>query len=218
MEKIEAIVDTCFLQKLSSEGKNADNIKSVLAELNYKPVAHPYICRHELELNSYSKLLVDSGYIRKIEYSEFIGDSFSKQLYEDYFINIYEEMRLLLEAKGGPKQLEKLKLHSIQDIYDTHKQGSSMGDVHMILMAAFLRMPLILTEDSDIALLRSIATRKMSLGTYKLEIVNAVDLIMEIARKADSSLSKKDLERILNEMKEREHRSEMKTIWNNNHL
>lgn len=27
MEKTEAIVDTCFLEKLSNEGKNVDNIK-----------------------------------------------------------------------------------------------------------------------------------------------------------------------------------------------
>ena len=43
MEKTEVIVDTCFLQKLSSEGKVIDNIKRVLAELEYIPVVHPYI-------------------------------------------------------------------------------------------------------------------------------------------------------------------------------
>lgn len=41
MRKTEVIVDTCFLQKLSSKGKAIDNIKKVLAELEYIPVAHP---------------------------------------------------------------------------------------------------------------------------------------------------------------------------------
>ena len=47
MKKTEVVVDTCFLQKLSSEGKSVDNIKKVLAELEYIPVVHPYIFEHE---------------------------------------------------------------------------------------------------------------------------------------------------------------------------
>lgn len=53
MRKTEVIVDTCFLQKLSSEGKAIDNIKRVLTELEYVPVAHPYIYEYELSLHSY---------------------------------------------------------------------------------------------------------------------------------------------------------------------
>ena len=48
MRKTEVIVDTCFLQKLSSEGKAIDNVKRILAELEYIPVVHPYIYEHEL--------------------------------------------------------------------------------------------------------------------------------------------------------------------------
>ena len=43
MGKTEVIVDTCFLHKLSSQGKVIDNVKKVLAELEYLPVVHPYI-------------------------------------------------------------------------------------------------------------------------------------------------------------------------------
>ena len=32
MEKKEVIVDTCFLHKLSADGKNPDNIKKILQE------------------------------------------------------------------------------------------------------------------------------------------------------------------------------------------
>ena len=104
MGKTEVIVDTCFLQKLSSEGKAIDNIKKVLTELEYIPVVHPYIYEHELSLHSYFVRLVEEGYIRVIQYNEFQKDATS--------------------------------------IYNTHKQGSSMGDVHMILMASYLQMPI----------------------------------------------------------------------------
>lgn len=127
MGKTEVIVDTCFLQKLSSEGKAIDNIKKVLAELEYTPVVHPYIYEHELALHSYFVRLVKDGYIRVIEYNEFHKDAMDKQTYEDYYDVLYEEMRLTLEAMNSPKQVEKLCLQKGQTIYNTHKQGSSMG-------------------------------------------------------------------------------------------
>ncbi len=44
-----------------------------------------------------------------------------------------------------------------------------------------------------------------------------MDLVRKIAQKVDSSLNKKDLEIILNQMGERAQRSEIKTLWNNCH-
>lgn len=217
MEKTEAIVDTCFLEKLSAGGKKTDNIKAILEELDFKPVAHPYICEHELSVNYYSEELLKTGYIKKIEYSEFLKDAYDEQLYENYFLLLHEDMRSYLEAKGGIKQIEKLRIHPGHTIYDTHYQGSSMADVHMILMAAFMRLPVILTEDSDIALLSTLANKRLSLGTYNLVIYDAWDLVKQIAERPDSKVSKKDLIQILNDMGERDKRSEMKTIWNNNH-
>ena len=163
MGKTEVIVDTCFLQKLSSEGKAIDNIKKVLTELEYIPVVHPYIYEHELSLHSNFVRLVEEGYIRVIQYSEFQKDATDKQTYEAYYDVLYEEM-------NSPKQVEELCLHKGQTIYNTHKQGSSMGDVHMILMASYLQMPILLTEDSDIEMLRDIAKRRMQLGQYSLQI------------------------------------------------
>ena len=217
MGKTEVIVDTCFLQKLSSEGKAIDNIKKVLAELEYTPVVHPYIYEHELALHSYFVRLVKDGYIRVIEYNEFHKDAMDKQTYEDYYDVLYEEMRLTLEAMNSPKQVEKLCLQKGQTIYNTHKQGSSMGDVHMILMASYLQMPILLTEDSDIEMLRDIAKRRMRLGQYSLQILNGVQLIEEIAKKQDSSITVKEIESILKAMRERSVVSSIKAVWRENH-
>lgn len=62
MKKTEAIVDTCFLQKLSSEGKKPENIKTILSQLDFVPVAHPYIIEHELSLKSY--IVSEPEYLR----------------------------------------------------------------------------------------------------------------------------------------------------------
>lgn len=217
MGKTEVIVDTCFLQKLSSEGKRIDNIKKVLAELEYIPVAHPYIYEHELCLHSYFVRLVNEGYIRVVPYGEFQKDASDKQFYEAYYDMLYEDMRLTLQAIGGPKQIDKLCLHKGQTIYNTHKQGSSMGDVHMILMAAFLQMPILLTEDSDIEVLRDMAKKRMKLGQYTLQILNGVQLIEEIAKKQDSSITIKEIEAILKSMGKRGVLSDIKRVWRENH-
>ena len=218
MGKTEVIVDTCFLQKLSSEGRETDNIKKVLTELEYTPVVHPYIYKYELSLHSYFVHLVDEGYIRVIQYNEFQKDASDKQSYEAYYNILYEDMRLALEAIGGLKQIEKLCLHKGQTIYKTHKQGSSMGDVHMILMASYLQMPILLTEDSDIDMLRDIAKRRMRLGQYSLQIFNGVQLIEEIAKKKDSSLTIKEIEAILKAMGKRSAVSDIKAVWRQNHI
>lgn len=217
MEKVKAIVDTCFLQKLSSGGKNTDNIKLVLDELNYVPVTHPYIAEHELALNAPLDRLVREGYIEVIGYDAFIRDDFEKQLYESYFAVLYEDLRKYLEAMNGPKQMKPLYFKQGQTIYNTHLQGSSMADVHMILMASFLRLPVLMTEDSDIGLLRTMSRKRMSLGDYSLQIYSTIDLLKELAQKEDGSLSKKELQRILNEMGERRRRSEITAIWNEAH-
>jgi hypothetical protein len=217
MGKTEVIVDTCFLQKISSEGKAIDNIKKVLDELEYNPVVHPYIYEHELSLHSYFVRLVEDGYIRVIQYNEFQKDAIDKQTYEAYYDVLYEEMRLTLEAMNSPKQVERLRLHKGQTIYDTHKQGSSMGDVHMILMASYLQLPILLTEDSDIEMLRDIAKRRMRLGQYSLQILNGVQLIEKIAKKQDSSITDKEIELILKSMRERSSVSSIKAAWRENH-
>ena len=219
MRKTEVIVDTCFLQKLSSEGKAIDNVKRILTELEYIPVVHPYIYEYELSLYSYFVRLVEEKYIRVISYNEFQKDTADKQTYEDYYDVLYEEMILTLEAMNSPKQIEKLCLHKHkgQTIYNTHKQGSSMGDVHMILMASYLQMPILLTEDSDIEMLRDIAKRRMRLGQYSLQILNGVQLIEEIAKKQNTSISVKEIESILKAMRKRDVISSIKAVWRENH-
>ena len=170
MSKKEAIVDTCFFNKLSNDGKNSEVLKKVLTDLDYKPVVHPYIAEKELDMFPHFNKLVEEGFIRKAEYSEFIEDEYDKELYEQYFGELYEEMREYLEIKEVKKQIEKLNIPNGQTIYTYRRAGMSLGDVHIILMAFFMKLPIILSEDGDIEFLRSVAERKISGDSYKLDI------------------------------------------------
>ena len=217
MSKKEAIVDTCFFNKLSNDGKNIEAFKKVLVDLDYKPVVHPYIAEKELDVFPHFNKLVEEGFIRKVEYSEFIEDEDDAELYEQYFPELYEEMREYLEIKGSKKQIEKLAIPKGQTIYTYRRAGMSLGDVHMILMAFFMRLPIILSEDGDIEFLRSVAKRKISSDSYNLDIYNVMDLIMMITKKEDTTFSKKELEKVVLEVKERARLSEVKQAWNETH-
>lgn len=217
MSKKEAIVDTCFFNKLSNDGKNIEAFKKVLVDLDYKPVVHPYIAEKELDVFPHFNKLVEEGFIREAEYSEFIEDEDDAELYEQYFPELYEEMREYLEIKGSKKQIEKLVIPKGQTIYTYRRAGMSLGDVHMILMAFFLRLPIILSEDGDIEFLRSVAKRKISSDSYNLDIYNVMDLIMMIAKKEDTTFSKKELAKVVLEVKERARLSEVKQVWNETH-
>ena len=82
MSKKEAIVDTCFFNKLSNDGKNSEVLKKVLTDLDYKPVVHPYIAEKELDMFPHFNKLVEEGFIRKAEYSEFIEDEYDKNFFD----------------------------------------------------------------------------------------------------------------------------------------
>lgn len=218
MNKKEVLVDTVFLEKLSCDGENLEIFKKVLSDLEYKPVVHPYIAANELDVCSYFDRLVKEGFVRVAQYSDFLCDDEDRELYASYFIDIHNTLRKYLEAAGGKKQLEKLVLPPGQDVFTYRKAAMSLGDVHMILMAFFTRMPVILTEDSDIDILRSITKRKMGSETYALDIYSAVDLLIMIAEKEDSVFDKNDLVDIVKSIGERRHQSDVKQAWNKTHL
>lgn len=217
MSKKEVLVDTVFLEKLSCDGKNLETFKKVLSDLKYKPVIHPYIAANELDMYSYFDQLVAEGFVRIADYNEFLKDDEDKALYELYFIDIHNTLRENLETAGGKKQLPKLVLPARQSVFTYRKASMSLGDVHMILMAFFTRMPIILTEDSDIDLLRSITKRKMKSETYTLNIYSAVDLLIMIAKKEDTVFEKNDLVNIAKSIGEKKHQSDIKQAWDRAH-
>ena len=92
-----------------------------------------------------------------------------------------------------------------------------MGDVHMILMASFMRLPVFLSEDSDIGLLRDIAKRRLSLSSYQLHIYDTLDLLKQIAGNVDVNIPHKEFERIVKQVGERENWAQINAIWHGIH-
>lgn len=217
MNKKEAIVDTCFFNKLSCDGKDIETFKRVLADLDFFPVVHPYIAMKELDVFPNFSKLVDEGFVRVIPYEEFIEDDDDQKMYEDFFHDLYTEMKTYHETMESRKQMLPLELPKGATIYTYRRAGMSLGDVHIILMAFFMHLPIILSEDSDIGFLRSAIARKISRDDYNVEIYDVMDLVMMIAQNKETSISKKEIEKIVLNVNERRRLSEVKKKWTENH-
>lgn len=205
------------MQKIANDGRSPENIKRVLEELDYIPVVNKYIAEHELSLSRYLDDLVNSGFIKTVEYDDYIKDETDKLIYTDHFEKIYNELWEFLMIQGGPKQMPELTLPKGEDIFSSHKSGSSMGDVHMVLMAAYLRLPIILLQDSDIPLLRDITKRRLSMSSYQLQIFDAVDVIKQIAQNGNGSFVRKELKQLTKMIGESGKWEEIAQVWDDNH-
>ena len=217
MSKQEVLVDTVFFHKLSNEGKNLEDFKAVLDKLEYRPVVHPYIADCEMSMFGYFEKLRSEGYIRVAEYSEFLQDDVDKTMYSLQFKDVHDKMRQALEKKGGKKQLDELVIPPNQTIFTMRKSQISLGDVHMILMAFYTKIPIILTDDSDLELLRGLVHSHFDSDTYNLEILDTADVLMKIAILEETTLSKAKLVEILKRVGGRARKSELNTLWNENH-
>lgn len=217
MGKQEVIVDTCFLSKMSSDGASPDNIKKVLDALDYTPVVHRYVADQEMNVLGYLEKLIKEGYIRVVDKNEFIKDESDEIMYTKSFAILYKEMQEYLEAKGGLKQIPDLVIPDGETVFTHRQAGSSMGDVHMILMAAFMKLSIILTEDSDIDLLRAIAARRFKYFGFSFQIYNALELIEFIAQKKEVDIGHKELEQLVRQIGARKSWADINKMWHEVH-
>lgn len=211
----EVIVDSCFLNKISNDTKDIDNLRRVLDGAKIIPMVHPYVAEYELALYSEYKKLIDEGYIQIIKYEQMFTKEFIKSMYEGYFDTLYTELRDKLELDQKAKAQKMYDSLEDVDIYNAHKEGSSLADVHMILAAYYMKLPIILTEDSDLSILKDIASRRLKFNGQLLCIYDALDIIKQMAADSSISVTSKELETMLNSMGERSHRAEVKQLWRN---
>ena len=110
MNKKDVLVDTVFLNKLSKYGKDINTFKRILDDLGFYPMVHPYIAKNELDMFPFFQKLVDEGYIKVPDYEYFLSDEEDREYYAARFVEIHNEIRTHLEAGGGKKQLEELRI------------------------------------------------------------------------------------------------------------
>lgn len=193
---IKAIIDTCFIERFNKDSKSLMDFEILMKEAGLDLLIHEYIYENELSMFSYANQIIEHSICRVIEYKDFLSDDWLKEQYKGYFLEIYNEFYNRLRGMNSFKAEKMKELDESTDIFTYRSSGSSLGDVHMIIMALFLDVPIILSEDSDMALIYDIAKRKINSGNRELEVYRINDVIEYIKANGSQLLSGKELRRI----------------------
>jgi len=194
-----AILDMCFLNKFNRNGQIDDSFQKLIFDSDFDLIVHPYVYRHELSMFSYVDKLISDGIIKVAEYEDFISNDVFRRYYSKLYIEIYNDF-FEIEKIDNPKKAEKM--HSLDDdtdVFEERYAKSSMGDVHIIMMAIFMDIPIILSEDNDdLIRIFKMAKRRKDSEDFKLELYTVMDLIEYVKKVEDRVLSKKELKHIKN--------------------
>lgn len=166
-------------------------------------------------MSPYVEDLKKAGMLRVASYDEFIKDEDDRELYREHFLVLYKGLDEYYKATNSKKHVEKLPDRC--DIFKYRKAKSSIGDVHVVLMASYANIPVVFSNDGDIPALKSIAKRKIDSEAYQLFIYDALEALEQIVKLPDCFFTKKDIENILNEIGERPQRSKFKKLWDTYH-
>ena len=138
MSANQVVVDTDFINGITAyrDGDPADLFRRVFTELGKKPVVHAFVAERELMHNSIAQTLLEEGYIDSISLTSLClpEGMDGEKLYLENFEAIYE-------------RIEKQKFpEGIKDIFGRHA-GKSFGEIHSILLATELKIPVLYSND-----------------------------------------------------------------------
>ncbi len=147
MDELRVVLDTDFINRITSyeDGDPQGLFCRIFHTLGKKPVVHQYVAEHELMHNSVAKALMQSGFLDVIPYSAFLKDKLAWKRYDRTFRDIHAQLRGFRIDKGKSVFTE---LRPEDDITARHAQ-MSFGEIHSILMAVELGIPLFYSNDAD---------------------------------------------------------------------
>ena len=194
MKKV--LIDTCFINKFKDGTKLSDDFALLMEEMMFSPVIHPYVYKNEMALFDFIRGAVEKNVISIASYEDFIQNDVVKLYYSNLFKDIYNEFVERLVRSGSPKADKTVFLTAEDNVFEIRKSGSSIGDVHIIMMSLFMGIPIILSEDSDMDMIYQIAKNKIQSKKTALKVYRFSDIIDELEKKDNCKILHKDLKRI----------------------
>lgn len=138
MDQDLVVLDTDFINGITDyqDSDPADLFRRVFQALGCVPVVHAFVADHELMHNAAAQALLREGTIRSIslEAMEDLDEEDGRRQYRNNFEDMYRQIT------GGvlPKKA---------DIF-ARNAGRSFGEIHSILLATELGIPLLYSNDS----------------------------------------------------------------------
>lgn len=182
--KKEAVIDTDFFNKITQAPNIADGkdlFMRTMKELNVQPVVHYYLAERELQVqNPIASVLLNSGYLKVYSKEEMVTDEESVELYKQYFRKWYNYLNV-----------NKPRIEKDIDIFGLYRAGHSLGEIHSTLMAYFMNLDMIMSDDSDAKALVANA------GLYQIKVLDLVDVYSYIAVKETKNISLNEVESVI---------------------
>lgn len=148
VEEQRVVLDADFIGGITDykSGDGADLFRRVFCTLGKCPVVHPYVAEHELINNRVAQSLIKNGDIVVIPYTDFLAENGAKNtLYRKSFHDLHTIIRETHIPRRGNAEMVPLKWGD--NIFARHA-GRSFGEIHSILMAVELGIPLFYSNDS----------------------------------------------------------------------
>ena len=191
----KVIVDTDFLNHIIRTPNGASILEKIIIFFDYELLIHPWTYERELVYTDVKKF-VDKN-VKILTFDDIILDEGDNSIYESLFKVLFEEMN------GRSVDFGR------QNFKTYNKSGENLGEIHSVIAAQFLGIPLLLSDDYHA---KETAARRLNFLGYNLNVKNSFDLLCEMIIKDKSNVSKDDAIKIIKNYKERYHEKYIKQI------
>ena len=199
MNKREVIVDCDFLSDLL-KNTSTDFFKQMMDELGVSPVVHSYVADVELEYCKEAQELIKAGYIRKVEYAEYLKNEAQKEQYNQ---SVWHILDIINDDELPPKQFQNV----FQERFSYKKH--SIGEVLSELMAKELKLELFASNDFGA---KTVAKRHINSTRYELKVRNLAELLKEIGQR-ENTLKWKDIKDALRDTRWKSEKEKLRDLW-----
>lgn len=183
------LVDSDFFTMIApckNIAKEKEFVKSVFDSLNKKPCIHPFVAKEELFNNEVVKQLIDEGYITVIDYNSVLKESWMEQQYVDNFVTYYDYMN----SEKIPSSLSEIT---------RHRAKKNMGEIHTLIFAHYLEIPLFMSNDKGA---KKLAETKINSQHFSIDVKNVCDVFCMIKTTGSIKLDTKVVRSILKKREE----------------
>lgn len=183
------LVDSDFFTMIApckNIAKEKEFVKSVFDSLNKKPCIHPFVAKEELFNNEVVKLLIDEGYITVIDYNSVFTEEWIKQQYIDDFVTYYNYMN----SEKIPSSFSEIT---------RHRAKKNMGEIHTLIFAHYLEIPLFMSNDKSA---KKLAETKINSQHFSIDVKNVCDVFCMIKTTGSIKLDTKVVRSILKRREE----------------
>lgn len=199
MDKREVIVDCDFLSDLL-KNTSKDFFIQLMDELGVRPIVHSYVADVELEYCKEAQELIQSGYIRKIEYAEYLQDETQRMQYNQ---SVWQILDIINDDDLPPEKYQDVFRKGFS--YKTH----SIGEVMSELMAKELKLELFASNDFGA---KSVAKRHINSARYELKVRNLAELLREVGQR-ENTLKWKDIKDALRDERWKREKDKIRKFW-----